>query len=351
MVVKWQLQKHRQSTPEQKTKPRKTKSQSVNMNESNSRNFYPIQGRRCISGALSSSDVPPLPYEADNRRISPRVSLEKPQSFDRSYTDSPDCVLSALVCDNWTNDECPKDESRLASDNYNPLEQEEPCKTHVILLRWSDAKGREAEYTGQVNELIQPHGLGCLVYKDGTAFTSIWSNGAPVGPSSSSYQAKPQIASSMHSQSFKLGGVARPQDMLIDPNPQRAHDRAASLHLNSFAFVLRSTGDWTYAIVSDGPNQRGPDASIKFIVDTKGRTKVIKARHWSQYIRLVNDAENQDFKKTANKKTDTKAKIMSSSSDNELARLTSFHRAVRRVSIDMSSRQYKNSDLGGSAMW
>jgi hypothetical protein len=317
------------------------------MNESKSRDVYPTRGRRCLSGALS-----------------------------------PDCVVPTLVCDNWINGKGHKDESRLASDNYTPHKQEEPCKTHVILLRWSDAKGREAEYTGQVNEFIRPNGLGCLVYKDGTAFTSIWSNGTPVGLSS--YQAKPQLASSMPQDphGFKLGDVARPQDMHIDPNPQMAHDRAASLRLNSFAFVLRSTGDWTYAIVSDGSNQSGPEASIKFVVDTRGRTKTIKARHWSRYIRLVN-AETQDFKKNTSKisetkakmkksssdyelarltsfhrsvkntskKSETKAKMKKSSSDNELARLTSFHRAVRRVSIDMSSRQYKNSDLGGSEMW
>jgi hypothetical protein len=55
-------------------------------------------------------------------------------------------------------------------------------KTRVINLPWTDVRGSSAAYTGEVSELIQPHGFGFLVYHDGTVFTSIWCNGMPLKP-------------------------------------------------------------------------------------------------------------------------------------------------------------------------
>ena len=201
----------------------------------------------------------------------------------------------------------------------------------MILLPWADKRGRDAEYTGQINELSQPHGLGCLQYPDGTVITSEWINGTPID-SSSLYHARPQVKPSADKPlELELGDVARPHDMRIASNVQQAHDEAVSLAVHSFAFVLRSTGEWTYAILSDRPVESGPGASMRFVMNTQGITKTIEAKHWAGYIRLVQKRSISEIEAQGNN-------LKRSHSDDRLARLTSFHRAARRVSSDMSTR-------------
>jgi hypothetical protein len=188
--------------------------------------------------------------------------------------------------------------------------------------------------------LIQPHGIGCLQYPDGTAFTCEWSNGSPLG-NYCYYQADSEPVSPRESLPI-LGYVARPEDMQAETEPQRAQEHVSSLEVHSFAFVLRSNGEWTYAIVSD--RQSGPDASIRFVLDTKGSTKIIKAKHWSRYIRLVKNVDTDEPVQNAvdtkeDSERQTKNSVKRSRSSDELARLASFRRAVRRVSIDMTAKK------------
>ena len=225
----------------------------------------------------------------------------------------------------------------------------EHCRTSVILLPWSDSKGREAEYTGQVNKLIQPHGLGCLQYKDGTVFTSEFVNGTSVVQSRSSHQGMP--LSSRNLRVLELGDVASPQDMHIELDSQRQYENVASLPDHSFAFIRRSTGDWTYAIVSDRPVKSGPNASIRFVLNSRGSTKTIKAKDWSAYVRPVRGSVKSHDMNVDRKEHPKKMERRKSLPDNEeLARLTSFHRAARRVSLDMHRMNCKRSGLSHSSM-
>jgi hypothetical protein len=81
-----------------------------------------------------------------------------------------------------------------------------------------------------------------------------------------------------------LDDIAMPSEM---QNP--SHDSAfeeAGFPIYSFAFVLRSSGYWTYAIVANRQVIKGQEA-IRFVVDKNGSTKILKRRHWARYIRLV----------------------------------------------------------------
>jgi hypothetical protein len=55
-----------------------------------------------------------------------------------------------------------------------------------------------------------------------------------------------------------LGDVATPEYMYIERSPEKAHGNAANLPLHSFAFILRLTGELTYAIVANRPVERKP---------------------------------------------------------------------------------------------
>ena len=139
---------------------------------------------------------------------------------------------------------------------------------------------------------------------------------------------------------FDLGDVATPNSMIIpssssSPSKHETLLQISSLKTYSFVFIRRSNSQWTYAILADRPvpqdgNERGEEASMRFVVDKKGSTKVLKKRHWVKYIRLVNtgddDAVNEGTsaattanggssnKGTFNTEAEATSKLVSSSS-------------------------------------
>ena len=71
-----------------------------------------------------------------------------------------------------------------------------------------------------------------------------------------------------------------------EASPARAVARMALLEKHDFAFILRSNGQWTYAIIANRE-----DDFILFVVDTVGDTKVLKKKNWATSIRLVDPKE------------------------------------------------------------
>ena len=164
-------------------------------------------------------------------------------------------------------------------------------QTRVISLPWTDPRGSVAEYTGMVNSLIQPHGRGLLKYKNGKSVECTWCNGMMVRPMVASVVETFTVdGSGAKNRVLQLGDSALPNEIAPPSPPSTFNPQHFPLH--SFAFIKRSTGVWTYAIVADRPIPDGPDASIRFVVDVKGSTKVFKKKHWERYIRLVNDDLN-----------------------------------------------------------
>jgi hypothetical protein len=205
----------------------------------------------------------------------------------------------------------------------------------VINLPWTDARGSLAAYTGEVSELIQPHGFGFLVYHDGTVFSSIWCNGMPLRPEEQKgIEEQLHLANSMP-RLLDLGDIARPSEMQHPSHDSAFEETCFPIH--SFAFVLRSSGQWTYAIVANRPVINGPGASIRFVVDKHGSTKILERKHWARYIRLVRDHEHSE---TVEDNGVHHREMMMN--QGRLDRHVSFHRDVSQVvTTNMSVRTDK----------
>ncbi len=74
---------------------------------------------------------------------------------------------------------------------------------------------------------------------------------------------------------------------VIESNPSKALNLINQLRIHDFAWVLRSSRKWTYAIIADFPVEGGEEASIRFVIDKLGNTKTLKMKHWAKCIRLV----------------------------------------------------------------
>jgi len=213
--------------------------------------------------------------------------------------------------------------------------------TKIINLPWTDHRAVSAHYSGEVNLLIQPHGYGELIYADGKSIECLWNNGMPLrddddGDDDSASFARRRSKSAPgarmlnsnnnnepshnsrhnsahcinellpHDRSHKtttnddsppfplmpsvydLGDIATsPQHMIIETDLTKAYCYVCSLKLHDFAFVRRSSGDWTYSIIANFPILHG-NASIRFVMNNKGSTKTVEARHWGNFVRLVN---------------------------------------------------------------
>ena len=210
----------------------------------------------------------------------PSAPLSRVQHHNKAPLESPDCVRSDLAT----------------------VSQERSTQmTQVIRLPWTDSRGIDGYYTGEINALAQPHGMGILRFGDGTVISAKWCNGMPLRPTREADFAplsiKPPFPEKQQtlapSRALKLGDVGTRQDMCIEHDLKKAHANAASLQIHSFAFICRSNGEWTYAIVANRPIESGPEATIRFVVDEKGNTKIIQCKYWSTRIRLVKRAGHE----------------------------------------------------------
>ena len=205
----------------------------------------------------------------------------------------------------------------------------------VNCLPWKDHKNIIGKYTGEVctdehtGELM-PHGSGALVYEDGGFRICVWKNGSPVQVWKHNEDIKHhQHSTATHKKCHAHKKVAKsPQREVVDPqyrfHPEHTTQGVctsprsstsidtylhhlnigdvassqdmihgacytssdySSLHVHDFAFILRSNGSYTYAIIAGRS-----DDSIVFVVDTSGSTKTLNSRHWSQCVRFVNSA-------------------------------------------------------------
>jgi len=86
---------------------------------------------------------------------------------------------------------------------------------------------------------------------------------------------------------YQLGETLRsPTHMIQDPTG------VASLNKNDWAFVKRSNGSYSYALVIDRyfdpmANDNDGEEKLVFIVNNKKSTKTCRSRLWSQFIRCV----------------------------------------------------------------
>jgi hypothetical protein len=174
--------------------------------------------------------------------------------------------------------------------NYDPsyqdsraiVEHKPPRSKKVNGLPWSDYNGQSGRYTGEVNEQYLPHGRGEMVYDKGLVSAGIWYNGVldteePVSMDGYVPHRLPN---------YEIGDKGSDEDMIITPKRETAA-AVAQIRVNDAAFVRRSDGSWTYAIVKDQVDD-GRNRSIRFKVNTRGSTKSFPPSQWGTYIRCVN---------------------------------------------------------------
>jgi hypothetical protein len=160
------------------------------------------------------------------------------------------------------------------------VERKEPKVKKVNGLPWSDYNGQSGRYTGEVNDEYLPHGRGEMVYDRGVVSSGIWYKGVldTEGPMTQDEYVPERLAS------YSIGDKGRDEDMIIDSKKETAA-AVALLRVSDAAFVRRSDGNWTYAIVKD--RTEGSDASIKFKVNARGSTKSFPTSQWGSYIRRI----------------------------------------------------------------
>ena len=85
----------------------------------------------------------------------------------------------------------------------------------------------------------------------------------------------------------KIGDIASPQDMIIEMDKSKALQSVKALKVHDVAWLRRSNGIWTWAIIANFPAVSGKHATIRFVVDKNGSTKTVKAYQWVNCIRLA----------------------------------------------------------------
>ena len=87
---------------------------------------------------------------------------------------------------------------------------------------------------------------------------------------------------------YKLGQTVRSTSHIkIPTSSQNAMQQVSTLMKYDFAFIKRSNGLYSYAILAYRSNDNKGE-SLTFVMDDKGCTKMIRKKYWCEYIRLVN---------------------------------------------------------------
>lgn len=101
---------------------------------------------------------------------------------------------------------------------------------------------------------------------------------------------------------YRLGEAARSTSDLLMYSPGETSGNQSdyfriisSLNTFDFAFIKRSNGQFTYAILADRfidkdrkHGGRRDEECMRFVLSSKGTTKVIRRKFWLEMIRLVN---------------------------------------------------------------
>eukprot|EP00585_Thalassiosira_rotula_P013959 CAMPEP_0196184580 /NCGR_PEP_ID=MMETSP0911-20130528/34230_1 /TAXON_ID=49265 /ORGANISM="Thalassiosira rotula, Strain GSO102" /LENGTH=161 /DNA_ID=CAMNT_0041454799 /DNA_START=33 /DNA_END=515 /DNA_ORIENTATION=- len=88
--------------------------------------------------------------------------------------------------------------------------------------------------------------------------------------------------------------------MTIEPTSEQATRAVTSLKTHDFAFVKRSDGSFSFAILayrSTKPLKGAEDTSateecMNFVMSDNGATKTVREKHWSEFVRLVSVEES-----------------------------------------------------------
>jgi len=92
---------------------------------------------------------------------------------------------------------------------------------------------------------------------------------------------------------YRIGEKLRSQShMITEASSERGIEAVSTLNKHDFAFIKRSDGSYSYAILayrSTKPIKGIPEVEecMTFVISSAGATKMIRKRHWSEIIHLV----------------------------------------------------------------
>ncbi|KAK1747105.1 hypothetical protein QTG54_002449 [Skeletonema marinoi] len=232
------------------------------------------------------------------------------------------------------------------------IDQESTQSIQVVNLKWQDiSSGHKGRYSGSVNQHMRPHGYGKFTYDQGPSLEGEWDNGvlfevkapaavaadaAGVGnrrhirrhsskSSAASIHSQSQrnegmsYATSIHPSSFRLsdypnemqqhqqldGGQSRedspvqyyclgetirsPQHMVQMASVEDTIQSVYTLQVSDFAFVMRSTGDWSFCqLIEREDNDAGEDI-MTFCVNEVGHRKNLRPARWVKMVRSCSE--------------------------------------------------------------
>lgn len=95
---------------------------------------------------------------------------------------------------------------------------------------------------------------------------------------------EPQVSSNTTSvvAEYKLGQVLRSSSHM---NPDQT--QVSSLNNYDFAFIKRTDGTWTYAILAYRSTLDNGEECMMFVMNEAGSTKLIRRRQWGEFVRCV----------------------------------------------------------------
>ena len=88
--------------------------------------------------------------------------------------------------------------------------------------------------------------------------------------------------------------------ILIESCPQAALERVSRLNVHDFAFVKRSNGSWSYAILAHRyVDMSSNEEHMMFVLSEVGSTKIVKRSQWAKCVSCVAyDVEKEHVPKT-----------------------------------------------------
>ncbi|EED88396.1 predicted protein [Thalassiosira pseudonana CCMP1335] len=198
----------------------------------------------------------------------------------------------------------------------------------VSNLPWSGRFGESGMYTGSVNEKYEPFGKGIMMYDHGEIKKGHWRSGDFVrecGAFSDSEEGDDDedddLSSSMadlnlrdrsrsrskgraapvkeHSPppppppppppSYEIGDPGKHRDMIMDK--EEAIAIIPKLQVDDGAFIRRSDGKWTYAVVKAQETTDDGKPAIRFTVNNRNSSKAYVEKYWGTHIRPLKTAE------------------------------------------------------------
>ncbi|KAL3805945.1 hypothetical protein HJC23_007906 [Cyclotella cryptica] len=199
-------------------------------------------------------------------------------------------------------------------------------------LPWTGRFGESGMYTGLVNEQYQPHGKGTMLFDTGDVKKGHWKNGdfvrecgafsdsenddddddddAGEGDLSSSMMDLNLSMASKYGRdrsrsrskdcgeappptpppSYQIGEIAKHRDMIHES--AEIQELVPKLKVDDGAFIRRSDGKWTYAVVKILETNDGKRA-IRFTVNERNSSKSYVEKYWFTHIRPMKVVEQQ----------------------------------------------------------